>query len=61
MFRALAHSVSLNRLLQDRLDAVTEIVEITSDRLLTLSGLLKNLPDLAKGLCRIQYGQVYCP
>ncbi|KAF5330723.1 hypothetical protein D9619_005575 [Psilocybe cf. subviscida] len=49
------------QILQDRSDAVTEIIEITSDRLLSLSGLLKNLPDLAKGLCRIQYGQCTPP
>ncbi|CAA7265435.1 unnamed protein product [Cyclocybe aegerita] len=44
-------------ILQARVDAVEEILESTSETLLTLRGLLKRLPDLAKGLCRIQYGQ----
>ncbi|KAF8959081.1 DNA mismatch repair protein MSH3 [Flammula alnicola] len=45
------------RVLQDRVDAVQEILESSSETLLTLRGVLKGLPDLAKGLCRIQYGQ----
>ncbi|KAJ3512522.1 hypothetical protein NLJ89_g3471 [Agrocybe chaxingu] len=44
-------------ILQARVDAVEEILESSSETLLTLRGLLKRLPDLAKGLCRIQYGQ----
>ncbi|KAF9477374.1 hypothetical protein BDN70DRAFT_881277 [Pholiota conissans] len=45
------------RLLQERVDAIQEILESSSEKLLTLRGLLRGLPDLAKGLCRIQYGQ----
>lgn len=40
------------------MDAVQEIVESTTETLLTLRDVLKRLPDLAKGLSRIQYGQV---
>jgi len=46
------------RVLRDRVDAVEEIRTSPSDRLATLRGLLKGLPDLATGLCRIQYGKV---
>ena len=35
-----------------------EIIESGSEKLLTLRQALKGLPDLAKGLSRIQYGQV---
>ena len=45
-------------LLQDRVDAVEEIVSSSSEKLLSLGQVLKKLPDLAKGLCRIQYGKV---
>ena len=44
--------------LQDRIDAVEEILHSTSERLVKLREILRRLPDLAKGLCRIQYGQV---
>jgi DNA mismatch repair protein MSH3 len=37
---------------------VEEIIESSSDKLLTLRTILKGLPDLARGLSRIQYGQV---
>ncbi|KAG5652337.1 hypothetical protein H0H81_005358 [Sphagnurus paluster] len=43
--------------LQDRVDAVEEIIESSSGKLATLRQILHRLPDLAKGLCRIQYGQ----
>ncbi|KAF8894689.1 muts domain V-domain-containing protein [Infundibulicybe gibba] len=43
--------------LQDRTDAVEEILSSSSELLVTLRQLLRKLPDLAKGLCRIQYGQ----
>ncbi|KAJ7109234.1 muts domain V-domain-containing protein [Mycena epipterygia] len=43
--------------LQLRIDAVEEIVASSSDKLVSLRQLLKKLPDLAKGLCRIQYKQ----
>lgn len=46
------------RVLQDRIDAVQEILESDSERLVTLRNILRGLPDLARGLCRIQYGQV---
>ncbi|KIM49419.1 hypothetical protein M413DRAFT_6469 [Hebeloma cylindrosporum] len=45
------------RILQDRVDSVQEIIESSSDKLLTLRTILKGLPDLARGLSRIQYGQ----
>ncbi|KDR81784.1 hypothetical protein GALMADRAFT_152606 [Galerina marginata CBS 339.88] len=45
------------RVLEDRVSAVEEIIESPSETLSTLRGLLRGLPDLAKGLCRIQYGQ----
>ncbi|KAF9533444.1 DNA mismatch repair protein MSH3 [Crepidotus variabilis] len=45
------------RVLQDRIDAVEEILESSSEKLITLRNIIKGLPDLAKGLCRIQYGQ----
>ena len=47
-----------NRVLQDRVDAVEEIISSSSEKLVVLRQLLKKLPDLAKGLCRIQYGKV---
>ncbi|KAJ6630634.1 DNA mismatch repair protein MSH3 [Mycena sp. CBHHK59/15] len=43
--------------LQDRIAAVEEILSSSSDKLVSLRQLLKGLPDLAKGLCRIQYKQ----
>lgn len=50
------------RALQARVDAIEEILNMTSVRsrelIVRLSELLKGLPDLAKGLCRIQYGKV---
>ncbi|KAG8217898.1 muts domain V-domain-containing protein [Butyriboletus roseoflavus] len=45
------------RLLQDRIDAIEEIVTSPSEKLVALRQVLKKLPDLAKGLCRIQYGK----
>lgn len=44
--------------LKERVDAVEEILASSSEKLVTLRIILKGLPDLAKGLCRIQYGQV---
>lgn len=46
------------RVLQDRIDAVEEILESTSESLVKLREIMRGLPDLAKGLCRIQYGKV---
>lgn len=40
------------------MDAVEEIIAGASPKLDPLRELLKRLPDLAKGLCRVQYGQV---
>src|SRR5713226_3897993 len=45
-------------LLQERIDAVEEIVGSPSMKLVQLREVLRGLPDLAKGLCRIQYGKV---
>ncbi|KAI0059076.1 DNA mismatch repair protein MSH3 [Artomyces pyxidatus] len=44
-------------ILQERTDAVEEIVSSPSMKLIQLRQLLKGLPDLSKGLCRIQYGK----
>ncbi|EKM83024.1 hypothetical protein AGABI1DRAFT_34226 [Agaricus bisporus var. burnettii JB137-S8] len=43
--------------LQERVDAVREIRDSDSEKLEMLRRTLKGLPDLARGLCRIQYGQ----
>lgn len=45
--------------LQQRVNAVEEILANESETLTTLRGVLSRLPDLARGLCRIQYGQVW--
>ena len=44
--------------LQERLDAVEEIFTSQSHTLDRLRTLIRKLPDLVKGLCRIQYGKV---
>lgn len=44
-------------ILQQRVDAIEEIIACTSERLVALRQVMRKLPDLAKGLCRIQYGQ----
>lgn len=49
---------SFDSILRDRIDAVEEIISSGSEKLVILRDLLKNIPDLAKGLCRIQYGKV---
>ncbi|THU92169.1 hypothetical protein K435DRAFT_672535 [Dendrothele bispora CBS 962.96] len=43
--------------LQERIDTVKEIIASSSERLVTVNQILRKLPDLARGLCRIQYGQ----
>ncbi|KAJ7632480.1 muts domain V-domain-containing protein [Roridomyces roridus] len=43
--------------LQERIDAVEEIITSSSEHLAKLRQLLRRLPDLAKGLSRIQYKQ----
>ncbi|KAK0228364.1 muts domain V-domain-containing protein [Armillaria fumosa] len=43
--------------LRQRIDAVEEILASSSEKLVSLRQVLKGLPDLAKGLCRIHYGQ----
>lgn len=50
-----------SRLLQERIDAIEEIIISSSDKLVALRQALKKLPDLPKGLCRIQYGKVRFP
>ena len=40
------------------MDAVEEIISSSSEKLVVLRQVLKKLPDLAKGLCRIHYGKV---
>jgi DNA mismatch repair protein MSH3 len=45
-------------ILQERFDAVEEIHQGQSANLVKLQTLLKGLPDLVRGLCRIQYGKV---
>ncbi|KAG6331292.1 hypothetical protein ID866_7797 [Astraeus odoratus] len=46
-----------NLVLQARIEAMEEIISSTSERLVALRQAMRKLPDLAKGLCRIQYGQ----
>jgi DNA mismatch repair protein MSH3 len=46
------------RVLEERVAAVQEILASTSEKLANLRQGLRRLPDLAKGLARIQYGQV---
>ncbi|VDC07803.1 unnamed protein product [Peniophora sp. CBMAI 1063] len=48
-------------LLKERTDAIEEAMEGTSQRLFMLRDALRKLPDLAKGLCRIQYGKCTPP
>ncbi|KDN51533.1 hypothetical protein RSAG8_00078, partial [Rhizoctonia solani AG-8 WAC10335] len=43
------------KILQERVDAVEEILETKELKIERLQLLLKGLPDLVKGLCRIQY------
>lgn len=43
--------------LQERIDAVEELISTPLQHLHTLRPVLRGLPDLAKGLCRIQYGK----
>ncbi|KAI0747682.1 muts domain V-domain-containing protein [Daedaleopsis nitida] len=43
--------------LRERTEAVEEILSNKSMKLMQLRDLLKRLPDLARGLCRIQYGK----
>ncbi|KAI0247060.1 DNA mismatch repair protein MSH3 [Lactifluus subvellereus] len=45
------------KVLQERIDAVEEIISTSSQHIHALRPVLKGLPDLAKGLCRIQYGK----
>ena len=47
-----------NSVLEERTDAIEEILSTSSAKLTTLRNLLRNSPDLARGLCRIQYGKV---
>ena len=51
--------LTLPRDINKRLDAVQEIHDYSESRAISaLLELLSNLPDLEKGLCRIQYGSV---
>jgi DNA mismatch repair ATPase MutS len=45
--------------LQARIDAIEEIINEKTYHMEKLRGLLVNIPDLVKGLTRIQYGKVY--
>ncbi|KAH7922832.1 hypothetical protein BV22DRAFT_1113691 [Leucogyrophana mollusca] len=53
----IARPLTNRRILQDRVDAVEEIISSSSKELVALRQVMKKLPDLAKGLCRIQYGK----
>jgi hypothetical protein len=44
--------------LQARIDAIEEIINEKTYHMEQLRGLLVNIPDLVKGLTRIQYGKV---
>ena len=47
--------------LQARIDAIEEIINEKTYHMEKLRGLLVNIPDLVKGLTRIQYGKVLIP
>jgi DNA mismatch repair ATPase MutS len=47
--------------LQARIDAIEEIISEKTYHIEKLRGLLINIPDLVKGLTRIQYGKVRPP
>jgi len=44
--------------LQARIDAIEEIISEKTYHIEKLRGLLINIPDLVKGLTRVQYGKV---
>lgn len=44
--------------LEERIEAVTEISSDTSNRVGNMKNLIKGLPDLPRGLVRIQSGRV---
>ncbi|KAF8331322.1 muts domain V-domain-containing protein [Cantharellus anzutake] len=44
-------------MLQERIEAVEEIKKSTSSSIVKLRQLIQGMPDLAKGLCRVQYGK----
>jgi DNA mismatch repair protein MSH3 len=46
-----------NSALQSRVDAIEEIIESNTYHMEKLRSLLVNMPDLVKGLTRIQYGK----
>jgi DNA mismatch repair protein MSH3 len=48
----------INSALQARIDAIEEIINEKTYHMEKLRGLLVNIPDLVKGLTRIQYGKV---
>lgn len=59
LLRILMPNLYAFRILRERFDAVEEIHQGQSANLIKLQGLfLKRLPDLVRGLCRIQYGKV---
>jgi DNA mismatch repair protein MSH3 len=51
-------SLMHTRALQARIDAIEEIISEKTYHIEKLRGLLINIPDLVKGLTRIQYGKV---
>lgn len=51
------HLITARRALIARTDAIEEILTTQSPRLTVLRQSLRGLPDLARGLCRIQYGK----
>lgn len=46
------------RKLDERIEAVAELASDSGERVVKIKSLLKNLPDLARGLVRIQSGRV---
>lgn len=46
------------RALRSRADAIEEIIENSTYHVEKLRGLLVNMPDLIRGLTRVQYGKV---
>lgn len=57
-YRIESYSKVVRRILNERLEAIEEIVAGQAPNLVKLRTLLKNLPDLVRGLSRIQYGKV---
>lgn len=58
MSRTVAPRVTDRRALQARVDAIDEIMNTNTYYMEKMRSLLVNMPDLVRGLTRIQYGKV---